>query len=86
MWGTQKGREDRSSMCAGSLLALECQFKVDVLSGLVAALSVLTETSDTYIARARLMIHSTLVCPRSPALGLEGSQLCHKLEDIMQVI
>lgn len=40
MCGTQKGLEDRSSMCvpAGSLLAPECQFKVDVLSGLVAAI------------------------------------------------
>lgn len=57
------------------------------LFGLVAAVWVLPETSGTYVASTKLMIHSTTgVCPRSPEPGLEGSQLCHKLEDTIQVI
>lgn len=53
-------------MCAASLLALECQFKGDALSALVTAIQVLTETSGTYIASARLMIHSTTGVPKEP--------------------
>lgn len=68
-------------------LALECQFKVDVFVW-VGCCCMGAPRNFRYIrSKHKLMIHSTTgVCPRSPEPGLEGSQLCHKLEDTIQVI